>query len=157
MNDKDRVLFAAAREGDSGEVRRLIGTGANPNAVDPFDCDHGSFLINLTPLMVAAGSPRSNVETVKALLDLGAEPRMRSEGGTTALWYAAGGLGFNLKTTDWELGEGHPYLDWGGGDVHRLRLLLEAGGDPNEIPDNGRSLINETAAAGDPKRLRLLF
>jgi len=157
MNDKDRLLFAAAREGDSAEVRRLIEAGADPNAVDPFDCDHGSFLIDLTPMMVAAGSPRSNADTVKALIDLGAEPKIMSKGGTTALWYAAGGLGFNLKTTEWELEEGHPYLDWGGGDVDRMRLLLDAGGDPNETPNNGRSLINEAAASGDAERLRLLL
>jgi ankyrin repeat protein len=155
--DKDRTLFIAAREGASAEVCRLIADGANPNAVDPSDCDHGRFLINLTPLIVAAGSPRSNVETVKALLDLGADPALTSDGGTTALWYAAGGLGFNLETTDWELEEGHVYLDWGGGDVERLRLLLDAGGDPNETPDNGRSLVNEAAAAGDPERLKLLI
>lgn len=157
MKALDQALFAAAREGHVDEVRRLIRAGADPNSVDPTDCDHGEFLVDLTPLMVAAGSPRSNVGTVRALLELGADPTRRSLGGTTALWYAAGGLGFSLESTDWELGEGHAYRDWGGGDVERLRILLDAGGDPNETPDNGRSVLNEAASAGDPKRLKLLI
>jgi len=157
MRDLDRALFTAAREGYAEEVRRLIGVGADPNAADPFDCDHGMFLINLTPLMMAAGSPRSNAETVRTLLELHADPHKQSLGGTTALWYAAGGLGFNLETNDWELEEGHAYRDWGGGDVERLRLLLDAGSDPNETASNGRSAVNEAAGAGDPKRLRLLI
>lgn len=157
MKDLDQALFTAAREGQPDEVRRLIGAGADPNSIDPTDLGNGMFLINLTPLMVAAGSPRSNVETVRVLLELGANPLCRSLGGTTALWYAAGGLGFSLETTDWKLEEGHPYLNWGGGDAERLQLLLDAGGDPNDTASNGRSALNESAAAGDPERLKMLI
>ncbi len=157
MHPLNRRLFEAAREGRASQLRELVEEGADPNCVDPGDANWGAYFTNLTPLMVAAGSPRSNAETVSELLALGADVQLESGGGTTAGWYAAGGTGFCLATTDWDLPPDHPYQDWGGGDVERLRILLDAGAHPSETASNGRSDVCEAASAGDPERLRLLL
>jgi ankyrin repeat protein len=159
MTDLDKSLFEAAREGRADEVARLIAQGADVNARHPKYCDHGAFLDGFTPLMWAAASPRSNAQTVKALLDAGADLFAVSNGEVSALWYASGGgSGYPLTPENlMELEESHPYRDWGGGDVERLQLILDAGADPNEAADNGRTAVGEAARVGDPFRLKLLI
>lgn len=41
--------------------------------------------------------------------------------------------------------------------MKRLKILLEAGGDPNESASNGRSCVYEACSVGDPERLTLLL
>lgn len=152
-------LAAAAREGNSDEVHRLVKMGADPNGLTEGAYDHGAFLDRVTPLMIAAGSPRSNAPTVRALLDAGADPYKLGSGGVTALWYAAGGgTGFPLTSeTLSEMAEDHPLRNWGGGDRERLQVLLEAGLSPSESTDNGRTALLEACSAGDLERARLLI
>ena len=152
-------LFMAAHEGHADLVASLIAQGADPNVKVSEGYDHGAFLEGVTPLMVAAASPRSNVETVQALLKGGADPFAVSDGEVTALWYAAGGgTGYPLTESNLaDLDEDHPYRNWGGGDANRLRLLLDAGLPANETADNGRTAVGETCTLGDPSRLTLLM
>jgi ankyrin repeat protein len=148
-------LYVAAREGRADEVRDLLSQGVDPNErCDPV-MDHGQFFEAVTPLMAAAASPRSNAETVAALLEGGADPFAVSDGEVTALWYAAGG-GTCFTDSD-DLDEDHPYRDWGGGDVERLRLLLDAGLPAHEAADNGRTALGEACSVGDPGRVALLI
>ncbi len=148
-------LFVVAREGRTDEVRELLLAGADPDErCDPAG-DHGAFLSSVTALMAAAASPRSNAATVAAVLEGGADPRAVSAGGVTALWYASGG-GTGYPDTG-DLDEYHPYRDWGGGDVDRLRLLLDAGLDASEVADNGRTALGEACTVGDPARVALLI
>lgn len=109
--------------------------------------------------MIAAGSPRSNLATLDALLEAGAEPLRTATGGVTAAWYAAGG-GTRYPLTPKhlsELGPDHPFRNWGGGDAARLERLLDLGADPNERAGNGRSMLGEACGVGDPKRVELLI
>lgn len=147
-------LFIAAQEGRADEVRELLRQGADPNERVKAADDYGAFFEGVTPLMAAAGSRTSNAETVAALLEGGADPFAVSDGEVTALWYAAGG-GTGHRTDDW--GEDHPLRDWGGGDVERLRLLLDAGLPAQEAADNGRTALGEACSLGDPARVALLI
>jgi ankyrin repeat protein len=157
--DQSRALLLAAREGNVEGVRHLLSKGADPNVLVPDADDHGAFLDAVTPLMAAAGSPRSNAETVRALLDGGADPFMVSPGKVTALWYAAGGgTGYALTEQNLaELIDDHPFRNWGGGDVDRMRLLLDAGLSANEWADNGRTAVGEACSVGNPERVQLLI
>jgi ankyrin repeat protein len=159
MTDLDQRLFAASREGRADEVAGLVAQGADVNTRHPKYCDHGAFLDGFTPLMWAVASPRSNAATVKALFDAGSDVFAVSDGEVTALWYAAGGgTGYPLTPENLkDLDEGHPFRDWGGGDVERLRLILDAGANPNEASDNGRTAVVEACGIGDADRLRLLI
>lgn len=158
MSSLDSQLYIAAREGRADEVRTLVTAGANPNSLHEGAEDHGAFLHRVTPLMAAAGSPRSNVDTVKVLLEAGADPFAVGSGELTALWFAAGGgTGYALtpKNTQ-DMSADHPYWNWGGGDVERLRVLLDAGLPADETADNGRSAFSEACSLGDFARAKLL-
>src|SRR5215467_152158 len=65
---------------DLGKARLLVAHGANVNAV--------SSLTGRTPLLIAAGRPEA-AETVKLLLDNGADPKVRDRYGFTPLHGAA--------------------------------------------------------------------
>lgn len=152
-------LVQAAREGDYAQILPLIEAGADPSKTVRGALDYGGFLDQVTPLMIAAGSPRSNPETVRQLLAAGPDPLQTASGDVTATWFAAGG-GTRYALTPKNVAHlepHHPYWNWGGGDVERLRLLLDAGGDLNETASNGRSLIGEACGIGDPQRVRLLI
>lgn len=158
MKPQDAELFRASLEGDATGVIDAIARGANPNAIDPGDANWGGFLVNYSPLMVAAASPRSNPPTVKALLQAGADVHQVSAGGVTAGWYAAGGaLGYKCDPEADGLPPDHPHRDWGGGDVDRLRLILDAGARASECADNGISAVCAAATVGDSARLALLL
>jgi len=152
-------LIQAIRAGDENAVRHALSAGADPNYRLHENLDHGPFLEGVTPLMVAATAPKASAAIVQMLLDAGADPRFTSDGGTTATWYASGGgTGFPLtakNTQDME--SDHPYWNWGGGDVERLRILLDRGGNPGECADNGRSCLSEACRLGDPERVTLLL
>ena len=153
------LLINAIRNGDSSRVSQLIKAGADPNYRLQAELDHGAFLDQVTPLMVAVAAPKSNAEIVKILLANGSEPFAVSAGEVSATWYASGGgTGYSLSKANLQtLEPDHPYLNWGGGDVERLAMLLDAGGDPNESASNGRSCVYEASSVGDPARLKLLI
>jgi ankyrin repeat protein len=71
-------IWLAAREGDLGEIERLVGE-------DPDQLDAGDGY-GWTPLMVAAAE--GHVGVVRWLLDKGAAINERDRDGFTALWIA---------------------------------------------------------------------
>lgn len=132
----------------------MLEEGIDPNLRMPAESDHGAFLDQVTPLMVAVATPKSTPEIVQALLAHGADPFAVSAGEVSAVWYACGG-GTGYPLTDEHLNElepDHSFRLWGGGDAERLRIILDAGGDPNECADNGRSCVYEACSVGDPAR-----
>lgn len=136
------ALFRAARVGDHDAIRKLVGEGADVNGVFDIGLDPGAMPGMATPLMVAAGSgDGATVETVKLLLSLGADAR-KTTGFGTAAGFACQGLGWNYRP---------------GGDVSRLRVLLEAG-SPLALNDRkaARS-VGEAAGSGDVDRLAVLI
>ena len=74
--DRD-ALVAAIERGTTGDVERLLKTGANSNAVDA----EGTPVLMLATLFGSA-------DTVKRLLESGADPNRVGVGGTTALMWA---------------------------------------------------------------------
>lgn len=135
-------LFRAARVGDHDAIRAAIAAGEEIDqlfdlALDP-DADE-SFA---TPLMVAAGSgDGATVETVRLLIDLGANPN-REVDGESAATFAVRGLGWNYAP---------------GGDADRLRAVLHAGCALDPASDRSAALVCAAAAAGGPELLAVLL
>jgi ankyrin repeat protein len=136
------ALHRAAREGDHEAIRRLVRAGAAIDAAFDMELDPGARPSPATPLMVAAGSgDGATVETVRLLLELGADPKLVLPCGSAAE-FACRGLGWNYRP---------------GGDEARLRALLDAG---SPLPLEGRRgarISAEVAGSGDPARLRVLL
>ena len=141
-------VHRAARTGNISELERLVENGVDIDHKADFAFDHGPYLRQLTPLMIAAASTEgATVETIRWLVRSGADVRLRSEGGCTAAWYAAGGMqGFFSQST------GEP------SDHHeRLQFLLDAGLSARERSANSRSLLSEACRTGDARRVRILL
>src|SRR5882724_101730 len=135
-------LHRAARLGDLESIRRLVNEGRDINL--PFDIrlDPDGRMALATPLMVAAGSgDGASLETMRLLLELGANSLLRFGWGSIAR-FAAGGLGWN-------------YLP--GGDGARLRLCLDLGCDANETDKRGVTLRADATATGDVDRVKVLL
>lgn len=144
----ESALHRAARLGDLIELDRLLAAGADINARADLEYDHGAFLRQLTPLMIAACSnDGATVATLRWLVERGADWRAQSEGGVTAAWYAAGEARWWLR----------PARAAATDRAARLQYLLDLGLDPQEQADNGRSLLVEACRAGDPARVALLL
>ncbi|MCC3406639.1 MAG: ankyrin repeat domain-containing protein [Microcoleus sp. PH2017_10_PVI_O_A] len=141
-------LHRAARLGNLAELKQLIARGANINSRADIATNSGSFFRQLTPLMVAASScDGATIETLHWLIEHGADIWARSQGGTTAAWYAAGKGG-------WLESHKCPVMH---DRVDRLEYLLNQGLDPNECSDNGRSLLSEACGVGDRACVSLLL
>ena len=111
-------LIHASHHGDISKVRRLLDSGANPNATD----DNGN-----TALMWAASwraSSSGHVEMVKILLAAGANPNAADDlGGLTAL---------------------HTAASWGQYTeaVEVIKILLSAGANLNATNDDGETALH---------------
>lgn len=142
------AMHRAARHGDLSELQSLVESVADVNVKANLEFDNGPHLNGLTTLMVAARSiDGASTETLRWLIEHGADIHARSEGGNTAAWYAAG------HGARWEFHGKAVTPD----HVERLRYLLDLGLDPGECNFVGRSLITEACEAGDPARVRLLL
>ncbi|MGD1854826.1 MAG: ankyrin repeat domain-containing protein [Leptolyngbyaceae cyanobacterium] len=149
MNDflqlNQSAIHQAAASGDAATLSKLLSAGQDINAKLDAAEGWGIFYLGVTPLMVAACSPMgATVDTLRWLIEHGADAALQATGQITAAWYAAGDGIFPGAR------DGHNPLE-------RLRLLLTLGADPNETADNGRSLLIEACRIGDPQRVALLL
>lgn len=148
--DTPLQMHRAARQGDLETLQRLVDAGVDIDAraeVEDVEPDRGSQLQQLTPLMTAARSiDGAGTETLAWLMEHGADLHAVSRGNVTAAWYAAG-KGGRWEWHPWKLVPHH---------AECLRLLLDAGLDPNETSCTGRSLLAEACFAGDPATVALL-
>ena len=136
------ALHRAARLGDHDRIRQLFEDGCDVNLEFDMRLDPGGRQALATPLMVATGSGYgASVETMRLLLDLGADP-LRKLSHSTIARYAARGLGWN-------------YLP--GGDALRLRMCLDLGCDRNETDDREVTLLADATATGDSARVKVLL
>lgn len=158
VNDRDKpksdhkrppepAMHRAARIGDLDTLAALLTAGADIEERADIEVDRGGFLYGLTPLMVAARSvDGASVETLRWLVEHGADPMARSVGGVTAAWYAAG-----------HGGRWNPYKSAPSDDLERLRYLLDLRVPVSDGGELGRTLLIEACRAGDPDRVRLLL
>lgn len=136
------ALHRAARIGDCAEIRRLVAAGERLDATFNTELDPGAYERAATPFMVAAGSSDgASVETLRVLMELGADPKVEIEGRSAAT-FACQGLACWHKP---------------GGDAARLRFVLQAGCPLPADPDRSNRLLCDTAATGDPERVRVLL
>ncbi|MFO0833635.1 MAG: ankyrin repeat domain-containing protein [Phycisphaerales bacterium] len=136
------ALHAAARLGDHAKIREVVAGGAPIDAVFDMGLDPGAYPSEMSALMVAAGSgDGASVATVRLLLELGADPTLRTRWWSAATC-ACQGLGWNYRP---------------GGDTERLELLLSMG---SPLPTNASSanrVLCKAAENGDAARLRVLL
>jgi uncharacterized protein len=142
------AMMAGAREGDVGELTRLVSGGVPANVRDAN---------GFTPLMVAVANER--VPAARALLDRGAEINARTRGGITSLMIgiindrpdavklllergadvnAQSGAGWTALT----------FAAWRGDDA-LVRVLLSHGAKPNLVDKQGWTPL-DYATAKDP-------
>lgn len=135
-------LHRAARVGDHDAIRAIVKDGAKLDGVFDLALDPGACKDPATALMAAAGSgDGASVETVKLLLELGADPKQVVEGRSAAM-FALSGLGWNYRP---------------GGDAARLKMLLDAGSPLIFEGREGKRLVADCAGLGDPERLKLVL
>lgn len=136
-------LHRASRIGDHEQIKELVARGADINAVFDVRPIPGASARPATPLMVAAGSgDGASPDTLRLLIELGADPTLDLGVGTAAQ-FAAGGLPEANQPP--------------GGDAERLRFLLELGADPNGFDTREVTLLAEAASTGDTRRVRVLL
>lgn len=136
------ALHRAARVGDHAEIRRLVAAGADNNAEFDIGLDPDAREAMVTPLMVAAGSgDGATVETVRLLMELGADAKHETDFGSAAV-LASTGLGWNYRP---------------GGDAERLEAVLDAGSPLPRDPEDANRYLCDSAALGDARRLEVLL
>ncbi len=141
-------IHGAARTGDLTLLARLVAEGADVDQRAHVEDDDGTWLAGLTPLMTAARSiDGATAGTLRWLVEHGADVHARCEEGHTAAWHAAGHGGREASDRT-AVTPDH---------AERLAYLLGLGLDPHEGDADGRSLLTEACAAGDPARVRLLL
>lgn len=117
-------------------VRFLVTAGANLDArYQRGRSELGRFTYTgSTPFLLAAQA--SDVELVKLLLELGADPQLSNADGTTPL-LAAAGVG--------ALGDGDESAGTEAEAIATVELLLEAGLDINAVDHNGETVMHGAA------------
>ncbi len=122
-------LHNAAAKGDSELVAALLQRGADANASSNND---------VRPLHNATVASHLDVETVKLLLNHGADPNVRNTAGATPLLFAASTRYNEAKA---------------GNHIEIVELLLRAGADPNIENIHGKTAIFFAANRGRPLKV----
>lgn len=127
-------------------VRILVEHGADVN-FQKTDNGGGRRKISIkgtTPFLCAAGT--ADVDLMKTLLDLGADPKLKNRTGHTALMMAAG------------IGEGAEADGAGTKAEHfaAVKFLIDLGADVNAVDRNGETAMHGAAYKSLPKVAKLL-
>lgn len=151
-NDPVSELLFAADCGDTPVVIELLASGMHPDARSPGDA---------SPLLVAARN--GHVETVRVLLEHGAQPNPDGWRGYTALTHAIHRSlrGEGSRPLELLLAAGARYnlVDAVlANDLELVRRMLDEGGNPNEGEGSyGGPLLMEAAHYGYVEMVRLLL
>ena len=130
------ALMSAAGESNLEAIKLLLAKGANVNAANTAGgrVPRGEIALNhLTPLMLAA--PFAKPAPVKALLDAGADVKMRDIRGMTPLMLAMAGDHQSIEV---------------------VRMLIAAGSDVNAKDNNGESVMDWARKNANPAITKLL-
>jgi uncharacterized protein len=129
-------------------VRKLVARGAQVNARATKQANMGVTIrfhsIGATPLLLA--SRTADVQLMRLLLELGADPLLPNDDGTTPL-LAAAGVGTNSPLE--EPGTEPEVME-------AVKLVLERGGDINTIDKNGDTAMHGAAHKHVPSVIRFL-
>src|SRR6266850_1976777 len=129
-------------------VRKLVAHGANVNARATRQVNMGVTIrfhsLGATPFLLAART--ADVQLMRLLLELGADPLQPNEDGTTPLM-AAAGVGTNSPLE--EPGTEPEVME-------AVKLVLGRGGDINTVDKNGDTAIHGAAHKHVPSVIRLL-
>src|SRR5437867_6280767 len=129
-------------------VRKLVAHGANVNARATKQANMGVTIrfhsIGATPFLLAART--ADVQLMRLLLELGADPLLPNEDGTTPL-LAAAGVGTNSPLE--EPGTEPEVME-------AVKLVLELGGDINTVDKNGDTVMHGAAHKHVPAVIRFL-
>ncbi|GMT04973.1 hypothetical protein PENTCL1PPCAC_27147, partial [Pristionchus entomophagus] len=129
MGDPREQFLTAAEEGQTDTLRLMLGI--NPDYVNAVDKD------NYTPLHRAAYN--DHVETVKLLLQNGANPEARTSEGWTVL-HSASAWG-NLEVVGVLLSHGIDVNALSNGHLHALHLAINSQEDPDKVFHTVRYLL----------------
>ncbi len=146
MNDAEKVcepeLHRAVRIGDHLAIRELCEAGAELSETARVELTQCYPAPLATPLMVAAGSREgATVETLRLLIELGADPTQIVDGRSAAFFACTGS----------------DVAESPGGDVARLQILLDAGSPIDLTGEYGGQALCHAAERGDVQLLRLLL
>lgn len=143
------AIHDAARQGNIAALEHALAAGEHIDDRANFGPEAEPVFTHLTPLMMAAGSIEgATVDTLRWLVDHGADITAVSGNGVTAAWFAAG-RGFA------EPGQGPATTT---DAAARLRFLLAASqGLELHYPPEGTELLIQAAQAGDPDRVQVLI
>lgn len=154
-------LGEAAYTGNSAQIRTLVENGAD---VDK-KFDRPILFKDLTPIMLAAGW--GNLESVETLVELGADLSIESEHGRTVMWYALSKpnvvqyllhSGMHVETeSERGLTPLTSAIHKDKNKLETVRLLLEAGADPNAPSNTGKSPLMRAATQGYTEVVRILL
>ncbi len=128
-------------------VRRLVAAGGDVNARVTKRPPAGITALNFaggTPFLLAART--ADVEYMRLLVELGADPLLTNDDGSTPLMVAAG------------LGTSSPGEDPGTEPevIEAVKLALELGGDINAVDVKGETVMHGAAYKAVPQVVRLL-
>jgi ankyrin repeat protein len=158
--DMFTVLQNATVRGDVAELRRLVAAGADVNELAT-----SGLAVGLRPLHLAAGE-LGNIETVKVLMELGADKDGAGGRGARPLHMAAATgqietvkllvvRGAVLDTRD-ENDNTPLHQASGMGQVETVKLLIQFGADKNAIADNGSRPLHVAVSHGHMETARML-
>src|SRR5262245_59522958 len=129
-------------------VRKLVAHGANVNARATKQANMGVTVrfhsIGATPFLLACRT--ADLQLMRLLLDLGADPKIPNEDGTTPL-LAAAGVGTNSPIE--EPGTEPEVLE-------AVKLVLSRGADINTVDKNGDTVMHGAAHKHAPSVIRFL-
>jgi ankyrin repeat protein len=149
----DQALLTAAGKGDNAKINELLGGGANINAQNA---------AGGTALMEAVYN--NHPETVKLLLEKGADPDLRKKDGATALGFAQkyppiveilkakGAKVTSNLALDIEL-----MVAANKGDLAKVKSLVEQGAYPNYHNEGGSTPLIEAVYGGHAEVVKYLL